>query len=134
MFSAKSRVSYHNLQMYHKKLVGLKKKFMKKVGPRRILWLNFWIFFRKKIWIFQKTKIFECCYFIFKHGEKKKFFFEKIFDPDFDPNFDFYFGHGIVLFQNFSIFFNFFSIFMTQRTVLVPSELDPALSPHYERA
>ena len=23
---------------------------------------------------------------------------------------------------------------MTQRTVLVPSELDPALSPHYERA
>ena len=83
---------------------------------------------------FSKKIFFESCYFIFEHGEKKKFFFEKIFDPDFDPNFDFYFGHGIVLFQNFSIFFNFFSIFMTQRTVLVPSELDPALSPHYERA
>ena len=37
-------------------------------------------------------------------------------------------------FKKFRFFFNFFSIFLTQRTVLVPSELDPALSPHYERA
>jgi hypothetical protein len=29
------------------------------------------------------------------------------------------FGDGIVFFQKYLIFFNFFSIFMTQRTVLV---------------
>ena len=39
----------------------------------------------KKIENFKK-KIFQSCYFIFEHGEKKKFFFEIFFGPDFDPN------------------------------------------------
>ena len=33
-----------------------------------------------------KKKIFQSCYFIFEHGEKKKFFFEIFFGPDFDQN------------------------------------------------
>ena len=42
--------------------------------------------FQKKIENFQKKK-FQKCYFIFKHGEKKKFFFWKIFRPRFRPKF-----------------------------------------------
>ena len=43
--------------------------------------------FRKKIENFQKIFL-QKCYFIFKHGEKKKFFFEKFSGPDFDLNFE----------------------------------------------
>ena len=44
-------------------------------------------FFGKKSKIFKKNFL-QKCYFIFKHGEKKKFFFEKFSGPDFDPNFE----------------------------------------------
>ena len=75
--------------MYHKKLVGLKKNSLKNLGP-----IRFYGHFSEKFWekkskkkIFgQKNFFFESCYFIFEHGEKKKFFLKKFFGPDFDPN------------------------------------------------
>ena len=77
--------------------------------------LNF--FWKKKSKIFKKN-FFESCYFIFEHGEKKKFFFEKNFGPDFDQNFDFYFSKSIVFFQKKIFLKLFFSLFSPQRTVL----------------
>ena len=66
--------------------------------------------FEKKIEIFQKKNFFGSCYFIFRHGEKKKFFFRKNFDQNFGPKFYFYFCKGIVFFQKKINFFNFFSL------------------------
>ena len=111
-----------------------KKKFHEKIWTQTDFMMKFLNFFSKKK-IENFSKFFFWKLFIRSQNVgKKKIFFEKNHDPNFGQNFDFYFCKGIVLFQKISIFFNFFSIFMTQRTVLVPSELDPALSPHYERA
>ena len=77
-FSAKFGYSYNNLEIYRKKLVGLKKKSWKKIGPNQILWPNFWIFFRKKIGIFSKNFFFESCSFDAKTSAKKNFFLKKI--------------------------------------------------------
>ena len=73
-------------------------------------------FFTKKIGIFSKIFFLKVVHSTLKRRQKN------------------YFGDGIVFFQNFSKFFNFFSLFMPQRTVLDYSESDPATSPHYERA
>ena len=105
-----------------------------KNGSQTYFRMIFRKFFEKKIGIFQKKIFFGSCYFIFRHGEKKKFFFRKNFDQNFGPKFYFYFCKGIVFFQNKIIFFNFFSLFIPQRTVLDPGESDPATSPHYEGA
>ena len=133
-FSSISRFFHYDHGIHRKKLAVLKKNFMKKHGPKQILWRNFWIFFEKKNRNFFENFLVWELFIRRQNAGKKKIFFEKNHDPDFGQNFGFYFCKGIVLFQKFSIFLNFFSIFMTQRTVLEPSELDPALSPHYERA
>ena len=70
------------------KTTSLKKKIHEKNRfEKKVMTIFLKIFFRKKSKIFKK-KIFQKCYFIFKHGEKKKFFFEKFSGPDFDPNFE----------------------------------------------
>ena len=88
--------------------------------------------FRKKIENFLKFFFLKVVHSTPKRRQKKKF--EKNHDPDFGQNFDFYFCKGIVFFQKKSKYFNFFSLFMPQRTSLGHCESDPATSPHYERA
>jgi len=64
----------------------LKKKFHEKNGSvKKVMTIFLKKNFQKKS-KFSKKKFFESCYFIFEHGEKKKFFFEIFFGPDFDPN------------------------------------------------
>ena len=87
-FPAKFQFSNNDLEKRCKKLVWMKKKIFEKTGPKRFLWSIFWNFFLKKNRKIFKFFFFESCYFIFKHGEKKKFFFEKFSGPDFDPNFE----------------------------------------------
>ena len=85
-FSTENQVLLSSHNLYHKKLVGLKKNSLKKLGPIRFYGHfseNFWEKKSKKKKFWSKKKIFESCYFIFKHGEKKKFFFWKIFSKDF---------------------------------------------------
>ena len=132
-FSAKFRFSRNCLRIHRKKLVGLKKKILEKIGPRRILWANFWNFFQKKSKFFPNFFFLKVVHSTLKRRQKF-FFLKKNHGSDFGQNFNFYFGRGIVFFQNFSNFFNFFSLFMYQRTVLEPGQSDSATSPHYERA
>ena len=68
-FSTENQVLLSSHNLYYKKLVGLKKKSLKKLGP-----IRFYGHFSEKFWekkigkkIFgPKKKFFESCYFIFK--------------------------------------------------------------------
>jgi hypothetical protein len=72
------RFWYNAHEIHRKKLGVLKKNFMKKPGPKRISWRNFWIFFQKKNRIFFSKFFFKSCSFDAKTSAKKNFFLEKI--------------------------------------------------------
>ena len=120
--------------IHRKKLGGLLIKIMKKMGPKRILGWFFEKILKKKSKFFKKKNFLEVVISFLDMARKKSFFFRKNFDQNFGPKFYFYFCKGIVFFQEKFNFFNFFWLFIPQRTVLDPGESDPATSPHYEGA
>ena len=86
-FSAEIRFFLIWSQIQVPKTGRFKKKIHQNNRSRTDFMVDFLNYFWKKNRKFLKKNFFESCYFIFKHGEKKKFFFWKFFRPRFRPKF-----------------------------------------------
>ena len=135
-----SRVSAWNpfhltaYNLHQKKLVIFKKNHEKNKAQSDFM-AHFLKIFGKKNRKFSKKNFFESCYFIFEHGEKKKFFFWKISRKDFSTKFQVQY---LALRQSQiseKKILNFFSVFfMRKRTTFWIPLVRFRLSWHLEMA